>query len=165
MEHHPDVVRICVIEYLTSIRGMEVSMRDLEHRIAELRFRLEGLSGGGGSAIRTASADRMSEGIGRLEILEEEWSTTVALYADRISEAMCICATNHMNRYICWMHWVEKLTWEQVGCRLGYSKQHARLLAESGITEIYGEMPEEYRRYSIPSSSFIKRDKRKDKQF
>lgn len=167
MEHDPQTIRHCVKAYLSEIRGMEAGAKDLEDRIIELRQRLEGLRSVVSETVGgSKSDDALIEGMAKLEELQDQWRGEVSKYAKEIAEAQLICDPSNIGRYACWLAWVSKLTWDQVGEKLGYSKSRIRAKAEKGIEEIYQEMPERYRWNTIPSSRWkINRDLRKDRHF
>ena len=86
---HIDVMREAVRAWLSDVRRMERSARDLERRIAEMRSRLTGLRGIDYSSAGPSCGrhDAMQEGVAALEELCAEWSSAVALAAPAIAEA------------------------------------------------------------------------------
>lgn len=144
----------CVEAYLSEIRGKRDDMRDLEWRIDELRSSMDGLSSMSDGAIGGGASDPMASGLAALDALQAQWSDVAEAYAGDIAQATAICSPSMPERHAIWLHTVERMTWAQVARRLGYSEVHVRKnLAVVGIAEIYAEMPEEYRRYSIPNAA------------
>ncbi len=86
---HSDVMREAVRAWLSDVRRMERSARDLEQRIAEMRARITGLRGIDYSSTGPSIGryDAMQEGVAALEELCAEWSSSVALAAPAIAEA------------------------------------------------------------------------------
>jgi hypothetical protein len=44
------------------------------------------------------------------------------------------------------------MTWSKIGSVLGYSERTVRRLGNAGITDLYPEIPEEFKQGSIPNS-------------
>lgn len=154
MEHSPEVMRHCVDTYLADIRGKRDDMRDLEWRMDELRCRLDNLSAPSGGAGGAGGADPMASGLAALEDLQAQWSDAAETYAADIAAAVAICPPSSPERHAVWLHSVERMTWGAVARRLGYSEAHVKKdMAPRGIAGIYADMPEEYRRYSIPNAA------------
>lgn len=153
-QHDPAVMRYCVRSYLQDIRCRHLTARALEEEIMDLRYRLEGLSSpmAGVKGGNTSPSSKMALGLAALEQLESEWATMVANDAGVISDALMICRQTD-ERWACWLHWVSRLTWAQVAKTIGYSESHTKTdIVDAGIEQIYGDMPEEYRRYTIPNA-------------
>jgi predicted RNase H-like nuclease (RuvC/YqgF family) len=151
--HDFEVQRICVIAYLEQIRNLDLEVRELEWRISDLRERLESLSGVTSNGMRrNRGNDSIGNGIARLEELEHEWSSKAAEYSTEILKAYDLCPpSNHARRAI-FLHVVSRMTWSKIGSVLGYSERTVRRLGNAGITDLYPEIPEEFKQGSIPNS-------------
>lgn len=152
MGHSIEVMRICVYTWLSDIRLHWQDMKYLEDKIQTLRYRLDGLKSFSEESVSaTKASDALTDGLGRLEALGEEWAAKAALYSSEYADAMEICFADEHSRAV-WIHIIEHRPWADVGRQMGYSEPHIRRLGQSGIESIYERMPEEYRRYSIPNA-------------
>lgn len=147
-----EAMRHCVATYLRHIGSMEREVRDLEWRIDAIRAKITGLSRPQGSGRGSDTTDKLGEGLGAIEELQREWHAKASEYAADIAEAAAICPPSHIGKHALWLHFVEGMPWQLVGQRLGYSRWQARRIAEGGICDLYHEMPETWRRDSIPDS-------------
>lgn len=95
----------------------------------------------------------MAQNTARLEELQQHWFEVFSLGADEQAEARRLCLPIYEKRYICWLHWVERLSWEAVGRKIGRSETQTRRLAKEGIAELYALMPERWRREPIPNAA------------
>lgn len=155
MGHDYEVMKICVTDYLLYVRSLDATMRATEGDIAyqNARLNLMGISfdGCGGSF----NKDALPDGIIKLMELREKWSDEYAHCADDLEFARELCKPENINRWIVWLHMVERETWESVGRRVGYSRTQAIHHAGSGVVEIYHAMPEEWRRDPIPNAAVV----------
>lgn len=155
--HDYEVMRICVIAWLRDVRAMEESMRELEHRIDDIRERTAGVAGVdyAGSAAPSggyAGPDPTGDGVAELHALVDEWSALAASYASEIAGALALCDARWPNRRALWLHEACRLTWAQVAGRMGYSVQGAKKMGAKGVVELYTLMPERWRRDVIPNA-------------
>lgn len=151
--HDFEVVKYCVTDYLSYIRSIDATMRDIESDIAyqNARLNLMGISYDGGCGGQS-NKDALPDGIIKLMELREKWSDEYAHCADDLERARELCKPVNVNRHAIWLHCVEQKTWACVGRAIGYSERNVRRIAELGIMELYYTMPEEWRRDSIPNA-------------
>lgn len=154
---HSDVMREAVRAWLSDIRRMERSARDLEQRIAEMRARITGLRGidysrNGPSVVRY---DAMQEGVAALEELCAEWSSSVALAAPAIAEAYDVMDKCSIPGYAVMRHCLLGEKWADVARAVGYSVQSVYLMRDNGYAEVYSMMPEAARRDAFPNAAPI----------
>lgn len=128
-------------------------MRAIESDIAyqNARLNLMGISYegcGGGSS----NKDALPDGVAKLMELREKWSDEYAHCADDLEQARELCKPSNVNRWIVWLHLVDRHTWDGAGRCVGYSAAQVRRLADRGIVELYYMMPEEWRRDPIPNA-------------
>lgn len=154
---HIDVMREAVRAWLSDVRRMERSARDLEHRIAEMRSRLTGLRGIDYSSTGPSCGrhDAMQEGVAALEELCAEWSSTVSLAAPAIAEAYEIMDKCSIPGYAVMRHCLLGEKWADVARAVGYSVQSVYLMRDNGYAEIYAMMPETARRDAFPNAAPI----------
>ena len=151
---HIDVMREAVRAWLSDVRRMERSVRDLEHRIAEARARVTGLRGidyAGAAPSGAGRHDAMQEGIAAIEELYEEWSSSVAHAADAIAEAYAVMDACSTPGYAVMRHCLLGERWADVARNVGYAERAVHLLADNGYAEVYARMPEIARRDAFPN--------------
>lgn len=144
------IIRACVTAWLDHVRLLDASIRDLESRIREARARLEGLGVRLDGPSGGASSDALADGVARVLELEEEWSAAVRAHLAEVEAARDLCPPSHVGARAMWLHVAERLTWAEVGRAIGYSEAQARRIADGGARELYGAMPEEFRRFTFP---------------
>lgn len=154
---HIDVMREAVRAWLSDVRRMERSARDLEQRIAEMRARITGLRGIDYSSAGPSCGrhDAMQEGVAALEELCEEWSASVALAAPAIAEAYEIMDKCSIPGYAVMRHCLLGEKWADVARTVGYSVQSVYLMRDNGYAEVYAMMPETARRDAFPNAAPI----------
>lgn len=154
---HIDVMREAVRAWLSDVRRMERSVRDLEHRIAEMRARITGLRGIDYSSTGPSCGrhDAMQEGVAALEELCAEWSSTVSLAAPAIAEAYEVMDKCSIPGYAVMRHCLLGEKWADVARAVGYSVQSVYLMRDNGYAEIYAMMPETARRDAFPNAAPI----------
>lgn len=154
VEHDFEVMRICVKSYLSHMRLIKDDIRELELRIREIKERLGVLAVDYSKENVSVSSDGDSIGkaIAKIEELQNELSERILNYQKLLANAQDLCQPHYLGRYAMWLHEVEQKTWTYVARCIGYSESRTYDIAEAGIREIYYEMPEEYRRYSIPNA-------------
>lgn len=154
---HIDVMREAVRAWLSDVRRMERSARDLEHRIAEMRARITGLRGIDYSSTGPSCGrhDAMQEGVAALEELCAEWSSSVALSAPAIAEAYEVMDKCSIPGYAVMRHCLLGEKWADVARAVGYSVQSVYLMRDNGYAEIYAMMPETARRDAFPNAAPI----------
>ncbi|MEF9876168.1 MAG: hypothetical protein RR842_08195 [Gordonibacter sp.] len=155
MTHDREVMRYCVNDYLLYVRSLDATMRAIEGDIAyqNARLHLLGVSydGGGGAA----NKDALPDGVVKLMELRDKWSEEYTHCAEDLEFARVLCKPAHVSRWIVWLHTVDRLTWEGVSRRVGYSRRQTIHFAEAGTREIYYAMPELWRRDPIPNAAAI----------
>lgn len=154
---HIDVMREAVRAWLSDVRHMERSARDLEHRITEMRARLTGLRGIDYSSTGPSGGrhDAMQEGVAALEELCAEWSSSVALAAPAIAEAYEVMDKCSIPGYAVMRHCLLGEKWADVAKAVGYSVQSVYLMRDNGYAEVYAMMPETARRDAFPNAAPI----------
>lgn len=150
---HIDVMREAVRRWLSDVRRMERSARDLEHRIAEMRARITGLRGIDYSRTGPSGSrhDAMQEGVAALEELCAEWSSSVALAAPAIAEAYMVMDGCSVPGYAVMRHCLLGERWRDVAKVVGYSERAVHLMLDNGYAEVYARMPEQARRDAFPN--------------
>lgn len=154
---HSDVMREAVRAWLSDVRRMERSARDLEQRIAEMRARITGLRGIDYSSTGPSVGryDAMQEGVAALEELCAEWSSSVALAAPAIAEAYEVMDKCSIPGYAVMRHCLLGEKWADVARAVGYSVQSVYLMRDNGYAEVYSMMPEVARRDAFPNAAPI----------
>lgn len=154
VEHDFEVMRICVKSYLSHMRLIKDDMREIQLRIRDIKDRLDvmAVDYSKDSVSSSSDGDTIGTAIARIEELQQELSDRIINYQKLLSDAQDMCQPHFVGRYAMWLHEVEQKTWTYVARCIGYSESRTYDIAEAGIREIYYEMPEEYRRYSIPNA-------------
>lgn len=149
----------CVESYLAHIRALIWSIDDAETRVARCASRLHLLGVDPAKGATPAAPalehgdDAISESIMRLQELRCELAAELAHGAGEIDQAQRICSRRYPTRYLLWLHYVQGMTWSKAARALGYSESHAKhKIASAGIMEVYGLMPERWRRDPIPNA-------------
>lgn len=151
---HIDVMREAVRSWLSDVRRMERSVRDIEHRIVEARARVTGLRGIDYSNMGPSGSgghDAMQEGIAAIEELCAEWSEAVAHAAESIAEAYAVMDACSTPGYAVMRHCLLGEKWPDVAKAVGYSVQSVYLMRENGYAEVWAKMPELARREAFPN--------------
>ena len=121
--------------------------------LTELEEISRGISPGGGSGGAGGSAkDRIPDALAAVEKARLRLADAVAANLDAIDEARRLCCARSVGRMALWKHDVEGKTWEEAAFEMGFSYKHLERLAASCRQWLYDEMPEEWRRYSIPNA-------------
>lgn len=154
VEHHYEVMRICVKSYLSHMRLIKDDIREIEIRIREIRDRLGimAIDYSKDNVMSSTEGDTIGAAVAKIEELQKELSERILNYQHLLTEAQDMCQPHYVGRYAMWLHEVEQKTWTYVARCIGYSESRTYDIAEAGIKEIYYEMPEEYRRHSIPNA-------------
>lgn len=155
MEHNFEVQRYCVIKYLSKIRYIDEDLKHVRDRISEIEqsLVLSGVSYDKIGSAPSTTGDKIPDGILRLMDKREELQMKLSLHFGLLDEARELCPPSNRPRWCLWLHYVDGYDWSSVGKKLGYSERHTRLMACTGIREIYELMPEEFRRYTIPNAA------------
>lgn len=154
VNHNYETMKICVEAYLAYVREIDTTLTRIAEDIARLEAHLE-LIGVSFETVGPSSGgrDKMPDGVARAAELRDEWEGTMARHADELAEAKRLCRPTAKSRYVLWLHEVDGFTWDVVGHMVGYSARQAQRKAETGIRELYGLMPERWRRDPIPNAA------------
>lgn len=152
--HDYEMMKICVTAYLRYVREIDSALTSIAEDIVRIEARLELM----GVSLETAGpavarSDRLPDGLAKAAELRDEWEGAMARHADELAEAKRLCRPTEGRRHVLWLHHVERLTWDAVGRRVGYSSAQARRMAEAGTRELYALMPERWRREPIPNAA------------
>lgn len=153
-EHAIEVQRICVKAWLREICCIHDEMNGYLMQIKEIRdhVQLTGVSyegeGGGGSS----TGDAIPKAVIRLVELEKELDDRVTAYREEYMRVFDICSPRYIGRHAVWLHEVERLRWEDVGKRIGYSTVHTKRIADGGVRDLYNLIPEKFRCSAIPDA-------------
>ena len=152
-EMNRDVKRLLVAGYLDYIAGIDEAVTRLDESIrrTEAALTLGAVRYRDMPGNPNTDPDGIPEGIARLEELKDRWEGDASAMAAEWATMLDFCMQSTPRR-ICWLHYVDGLTWGRVARKVGYSQQHARRLAWQGINEIYEIVPESFRRSAIPKA-------------
>lgn len=153
-DHDIETVKHCVNAYLRHMRHINDDIREVEMAIMDIenKMGLLGVSFDKPGVTASADGDKIGACLARLEELKDELACRINAYYGLYDQARLICQPRFVGRYALWLNKVEGKTWAYVGRMIGYTERHARTVAEGGYRDIYDEMPEEYRRYTIPNA-------------
>lgn len=145
MEHDMETMRYCVAAYLEHLRQADDRRAALRESLARLESSLDL------GAIRYSDAptggdgDRMASGVAQLLELRAEWMALEVALAREYGEAMQFCYATEERR-MCWDHWAVGITWTAVALRAYCDRKTVHRRKDKGVEDIYGWMPEEWRR-------------------
>lgn len=155
-EHDYETMQHCVRAYLGHVREAMGEIERIEGEMAhqQASLALMGISyGAGGSG---ANVDKIPDGVAKAMELREKWSEAYARLADDIEHARELCCSKATpSRWAAWLREVERMSWQQIGSKLGYSTRHLHRMEVAGIVAIYYAMPEQWRRDPIPNAAPI----------
>lgn len=152
LDHDDGVMAFCVDAYMGYVRGLALSIEDIEDEVSqhEQSLSLMGVDySRGGSA--GAKADKLPDGVAKLLELRERLSAEHARCANDLAYARALCRGSEDMRAV-WLHKVERASYAEVGRILGCSAMTARRRVAAGERMVYATMPEEWRRYAIPNA-------------
>ena len=108
MDHDEEVMAFCVDAYMGYVRGLALSIEDVEDEVSqhEQSLSLMGVDySRGGSA--GAKADKLPDGVAKLLELRERLSAEHARCANDLAYARALCRGNEDMRAV-WLHKVER---------------------------------------------------------
>lgn len=156
MQHDIEVMKICVKAWLGEIHDYYVSITQDEEALANIRARVDIQSTkitDMPHATSTDPDDKLTETLSLQSELEQSWRDKMALHYPDIEQAYLLCYDPpNLGREVCWEKYVQKITWREIAIKHSYSDRRIRYIADDGIRGLYDEMPEQYRRYSIPNA-------------
>lgn len=134
------------VHYLKSLREMQESVKRKEERIAGLRSIAEGMRVTMGEKVSGGQRKGIADIQAELDAARDEFIGEVSRYSKEIAEGYRVCPVEDIPRYACWLHWVERMTWAQVGKKIGYCPDHCRSsIRRVGLCRIYDHMPHHWR--------------------
>lgn len=152
--HDYETMKFCVNAYLRYIRCVENTLTVIAEDIERLEARLELLGVSfEPSGLVSPGGDKFPEGIAKATELRDEWSGAMARHADELAEARRLCRPINENRYVLWLHFVERQTWDSAARYVGYSVRQIKRMAVIGTSELYELMPERWRCEPIPNAA------------
>jgi len=145
--------RIIVAGYLDYIAGIDeaVSRLDESIRRTEAALTLGAVRYRDMPGNPNTDPDGIPEGIAKLEELKDRWEGDASQMAAEWASMLDFCMESTPRR-ICWLHYVDGLTWGRVARKVRYEERQVRRLAWQGIDEIYNVVPEAFRRFAIPKA-------------
>lgn len=155
MDHHPEVIKHCSKAYLDYIRSLNLRIQTLQESIERQRALM--LPSGiaySESVSQSTQGDTIEQGIIKLADLITTYCTELAEYVEQEMIAHRVFESLSKPEYTAAMtkYYLQGKSWEQVCVEMGYSWQGMMTLRKKAIQEVYGLMPEEWRRYTIPKA-------------
>lgn len=146
MSRSYDIQRICVLDYLSYIRNISETLKDIQSHIEQQEASLEMLGIGYSDLPKNPNTDteKIPDGVIRLIELKEDWCAYYYDYSRDYESAKALCLPVFIERHLLWLHYVEGLTWRQVSRKVNYSQDYVQHLAKDGIRELYQLMPERF---------------------
>ena len=144
---NPDLMRICVLDYLDHIRAISADMATTIERYEEHLASMERL----GSQLSdmphspNISTDNIPNMVIKLQELLDDVVVATDNYQSEVMRAFEICHITPESTML-WLHYVERMTWAKVGDLFGYSMEHALRKSKEGYETIYTAMPDIYKR-------------------
>lgn len=136
-----DDMRRCVYSWLQAVKLGWKQVKHLEDELCALRERLDGLNTATGEGVSgSGTGGGLDEGIARLAYLEEKWGKDAAKASKDYVDAMELCK-GRIETWAVWLHIIERMTWHETGCMLGYSQRTMRRMGYEGVAILYEEMP------------------------
>lgn len=152
MTHDMHVMRLAVRAYLLDVKAKMNALKDITERTQVIKESMEGVSSPVADAAPSGSNDRMTNGLIKLQTLEEQYKTASVEFESIVNQAYNICFSGGLERQVIWLHEVDRKSWDVVGKELGYSRSSVKRMSETGYMEVYYLMPEEYRRSAFPNA-------------
>lgn len=138
-----------VVHYLVSLRIMFDSIHMKQDRIARLRALAQGIGSALNESVSGGLPKDLADIQSEIDALCDEYASDLARYSKELAEGYCICPVEDVEKHACWLHWVDRLTWREVGVRLNYSGDYVKNhLSPKGIEKIYASMPNKWREES-----------------
>lgn len=155
MGHNEEVKRICAEEYLNYIRSLVIRIKTTQEEI-EHQKALLGPSGiqYRESVTQSVTGDALENGVIGLQQLIAEFCGDLAEYVEQQRIAHQVLSNLSRAEYGAALigYYVHGKSWEQVCVDMSYSWQGMMKLRRKAIAEVYDQMPEEWRRYTIPNA-------------
>ena len=147
MNHDPQLIRACVLNYLREIRNIKESLESIEEQVERQSSRLDlmGITYNDMPHSPNVNTDKVPDGVSELIELRESLDAAYYSYARELERARSICLPVNFPAYLLWLHHVEGLAWWKVANKVGYSTDHTQHIAAKGYEYVYQMMPEEYR--------------------
>lgn len=143
-DHAPEVRGIIVRSWLRYIGDLQRIMDSSAERIERCRNLLD-LSAIDYSRdkVSTTAHDSMADGIAALIEAQNDLTEIIGEYEGELSEAYAICHRPKLPECeMLWDHYVERMTWAQVGKKYNYAAKYADEKAAQGIDAIYDALPD-----------------------
>lgn len=150
--HSEDVMRLCVEAWLRDVRDKREAVSMAMERVKMAEGSASGLRspsascGGSGFA-----ADQTADNVAALVDAKDSLASMLANEQAEVDTAFGICRKRIGGRAL-WMHYVLRKPWADVAAGLGYSRSRITEIAASYIPKLYRDIPEAWRRYSIPNA-------------
>lgn len=140
---NPEVMRICVMDYLDHIRAIRLDMDTTMERYEEHLASMERLSMTISDMPHdpNLNVDAIPNMVIKMQELLEEVMEAKANYQTQVMRAYEICHVTPEAAML-WAHYVERKTWAHIGDAFGYSMEHALRKSKEGYEPIYTAMPE-----------------------
>ena len=147
-----EIQRICVLDYLSYIRNISDTLKQIQERIEqqEAALGMLGISYSDLPKNPNLNTDKIPEGVIRLIELKEEWCGYYYEYSRDYEKAKALCLPAYIERHLLWLHYVDGKSWREVSKEVNYSRDYVQHLARDGITELYQLMPEQFT--NLPSA-------------
>ena len=145
MKHSPEVRNIIVRSWLRYIGDLQRMMDSSAERIERCRNMLDlsAIDYSRDNVALMANLDAIPEGVAMLIEAHEDFLTILAEYEAELSEAYAICHREMLPECeMLWDHYVERMTWAQVGKKHHYAVKYADEKAAQGIDAIYDALPD-----------------------
>ena len=143
-DHAPEVRAIIVRSWLRYIGDLQRIMDSSAERIERCRNLLD-LSAIDYSRdkVSTTAHDSMADGIAALIEAQADLVEIIGEYEGELSQAYAIChRPNYPECEMLWDHYVQRMTWAQVGRKHHYAAKYADEKAAQGIDAIYDALPD-----------------------
>ena len=145
MKHSPEVRDIIVRSWLRYIGDLQRIMDSSAERIERCKslVNLSGVKYTGMPTDPNVYTDALPDGIALLIEAQEDLLTIIGEYEQELSEAYAICHRPKLPECeMLWDHYVERMTWAQVGRKHGYAAKYVDEKAAQGIDAIYDALPD-----------------------
>lgn len=155
MEHDPDVMRVCVINYLEEVKRRQSMLNWSREALDDARRGMDALKAPtiGCEADVPGYRDKTFEAYSILVDKREEYADQIIQNFSFLRFASSICSKADPARYVCYRHWVDDLPWSDIAPEIGYSVGHIKTnIVPLGIKQIYELMPGEFRSQDFPDA-------------
>ena len=142
-----ELMKLCVVSYLDGIRDIKDKRKGIEDEIERISSSIDVLGARFNLTPGSPNLDVEKIPRGVIEMMErrEELTDYIQDSEREYQRAWELCGPLSGNRYLLWLHYVEGMTWGEVGDERGMSRRSTISHARLAVEELYALLPEHNR--------------------